>query len=419
MESSLKLESGFDLSDLPKDLLVVLQQVASKVGITRIALVGGAVRDGLLHRAHLDPVRGLPDLDLVVEGSAVALAEALREHFGSERLPHLLVHGAYGTVEIAVDGILFDLATARQETYAAPGHNPQVIEGHLEQDLARRDFTVNAMALELPGANLLDLHGGWQALALRQLAFLHSGSVRDDPTRVVRGARYAARLDFELAPEALGQVRSTLQAWPWTWRLGDAPELAPPALATRLRMELELLLEREPWEMAIAHLHDWGAMVLLDERLQAEPHWRRRLRWACRLGLPLLTALIAAAADPLATAARLQLPQQQQRLLAESAELQILLASQEVAASWSKWSPACWCKVLEAHTWRPEAVALTVCLGVPMWRPLLRWWGRWRHVKSPVTAQTLIEQGWRPGPALGAELQRLRLEQVNKLVALS
>ena len=104
MERSLKPEPGLDLPDLPKDLLAVLHQVASEVGITRVALVGGAVRDGILHRAHLDPARGLLDLDLVVEGSAVALAEALREHFGSERLPHLLVHGAYGTVEIAVDG---------------------------------------------------------------------------------------------------------------------------------------------------------------------------------------------------------------------------------------------------------------------------------------------------------------------------
>ena len=416
MESSLKLESGFDLSDLPKDLLAVLQQVASEVGITRIALVGGAVRDGLLHRVHLDPVRGLPDLDLVVEGSAVALAEALREHLGSDRLPHLLVHGAYGTVEMAVDGVLFDLATARQETYAAPGQNPHVIAGHLEEDLARRDFTVNAMALELPEATLLDPHGGWEALALRQLAFLHPGSVADDPTRVVRGARYAARLGFVLAPESLAQVRTTLAAWPWVWRLGDAPELAPPSLATRLRMELELLFEREPWEMALAHLHDWGAMVLLDEHLQADQHWRRRLRWAWRLGLPLLSALIAGAADPLAIAARLQLPQQQQRLLAESAELQILLASQEVAESWSTWSPAQWCKALETHGWRPDAVALSVCLGVPMWRPLMRWWGRWRQVKSPVSAKTLIAQGWRPGPALGAELQRLRLEQLNKQV---
>ena len=399
-------------------LLAVLQQVALKVGVKRLALVGGVVRDVLLHRVHFDPWRGFPDLDLVVEGSAVAFAKALRDHLGPEQLPQLRVHGAYGTVELVVDGVLLDLATARQETYAAPGQNPQVTEGHLEEDLARRDFTVNAMALELPGMILLDPHDGWAALAMRQLAFLHSNSVADDPTRVVRGARYAARLGFVLAPEALAQVRSTVQSWPWAWRPGEAPKLAPPALSTRLRMELELLLEREPWQKAVAHLQDWGALVLLDEGLQADQNWHRRMRWAWRLGLPLLTALVAGAADPLAMAERLQLPQLQQRLLAEAAELQILLASLEVAESLSTWSPARWCETLEANSWQPEAVALCVCLGVPMWRPLLRWWGRWRQVKSPVSAQALIDQGWRPGPALGAELQRLRLELIDKQMAL-
>ena len=418
MESLVKPEPGFDGPGLPMGLLAVLQQVASEVGIKRLALVGGAVRDGLLHRVHFDPWRGLPDLDLVVEGSAVVLAKALRRHLGPEQLPQLRVHGAYGTVELVVDGVLLDLATARQETYASPGQNPQVTEGHLEEDLARRDFTVNAMALELPGMTLLDPHDGWAALAKRQLVFLHLNSVADDPTRVVRGARYAARLGFVLAPEALAQVRSTLQSWPWAWRPGEAPKLAPPALSTRLRMELELLLEREPWQKAVAHLQDWGALVLLDEGLQADQNWHRRMRWAWRLELPLLTALVAGAADPLAMAERLQLPQLQQRLLAEAAELQILLASLEVAESLSTWSPARWCETLEGNGWQPEAVALCVCLGVPMWRPLLRWWGRWRQVKSPVSAQALIDQGWRPGPALGAELQRLRLELIDQQVAL-
>ena len=66
MESLLKPEPGFDGPGLPMGLLAVLQQVASEVGIKRLALVGGAVRDGLLHRVHFDPWRGLPDLDLVV-----------------------------------------------------------------------------------------------------------------------------------------------------------------------------------------------------------------------------------------------------------------------------------------------------------------------------------------------------------------
>merc|ERR1712216_424524 len=117
-----------------------------------------------------------------------------------------------------LDGVLLDLAQSRQERYPAPGHNPVVEPGLLINDLARRDFTVNAMALVLGAGEaepeLLDLHGGQNDLAARQLNFLHLGSVQDDPTRVVRGARYTARLRFGLGLQALQQVQATVTAWP-------------------------------------------------------------------------------------------------------------------------------------------------------------------------------------------------------------
>ncbi|MFL0760604.1 MAG: CCA tRNA nucleotidyltransferase [Prochlorococcus sp.] len=407
-------KSGLNWPGLPVGLLAALQLAASDAGLKRLAVVGGAVRDGLLHHQHLEPWRGLPDLDLVVEGSATALVESLCRQLASGRLTKCLVHEAYDTVELILDGVLIDLASARKETYAGPGHNPDVSDGSLEADLARRDFTVNAMALELPDGPLLDPYGGQAALERRQLAFLHPLSVSDDPTRVVRGARYVARLGLVLSPEALTQVQSTLLAWPWAWRPGQLPELAPPSLATRLRMELELLFEHEPWEMALGQLQDWGALQLLDHDLQADQHWRRRLRWASRLGVPLLLALVAGSADSQNLAARLQLPKHQQMLLAETRQLQIALDSPLVRESWSSWSASRWCQFLEGQVWRSEAVALSICMALPMWRQMLRWWVRWREIKSPVPALKLIEQGWQSGPALGAELQRLRLEEIDR-----
>ena len=206
------------LPGIPDSVLLALQAEARLQGGVRLALVGGAVRDALLHHNHRDPWRDLPDLDLVVEGSTEALAQGLRQRLGAERVPELRVHGSFGTVEMVVDGVLLDLAQARQERYPAPGENPVVEPGPLKNDLARRDFTVNAMALLLgvgeDEPELLDLHRGQDDLAARQLNFLHVGSVQDDPTRVVRGARYAARLGFELAPQALEQVQSTVGAWP-------------------------------------------------------------------------------------------------------------------------------------------------------------------------------------------------------------
>ena len=129
-----------ELPGIPPDLLSTVLDAARACGVSRLALVGGAVRDALLHHQYQDPWRGLPDLDFVVEGSAAALAETLQTRCGVERVPELRVHEAYGTVELVLDGVLLDMASARQEHYPAPGFNPVVEPGDLEQDLARRDL---------------------------------------------------------------------------------------------------------------------------------------------------------------------------------------------------------------------------------------------------------------------------------------
>nr|WP_191964918.1 CCA tRNA nucleotidyltransferase [Synechococcus sp. RSCCF101] len=405
------------LPGVPDSLLDRLRRAAAPA---RVALVGGAVRDLLLHRVHRDPWRGLLDLDLVVEGSpgagscgepaAHALAHRLiREH--PEAVGSHCFHAAYGTVELELDGVWLDLATARREVYSAPGLNPEVAFADLEADLARRDFSLNAMALVLgeEGSGrwqLLDPHAGQSALEQRQLAFLHDGSVRDDPSRVLRAARYAARLGFEPGAEALGQIRRTLADWPWAWRPGDPAEAAPPALAVRLRMELDLLLQREPWPQALRHLEAWGALALIDPSLSGDRGWRRRLHWARRLELPLLPALLAGAADPAAAGRRLQIPARQ------LAWLEALPAVRAVAAR-GPVSPSAWCAALEGQGWGEEAVRLALACGLTPRRPLLRWCGRWRHATPPVSARELIAAGLPPGPALGARLRQLRAEHLD------
>ena len=409
-----------EIPDVPKPLLEALTQAAAGACC---ALVGGVVRDLLLHRHHEDPWRGLPDLDLVVEGRAADLVqrlpEALEREFGCPIPLSVQEHGAFGTFELELDlpaecggTWLLDVASARQETYPVPAENPTVSLGSLRDDLARRDFTVNAMALELSTGELLDLHQGQRDLAARRLNLLHPQSLRDDPTRLVRGARYAARLGFHFTEEAQQQVVTTLKQWPWRWRPGDDPGQAPPALGTRLRMELELLFQREPWREALQVLQQSGGLALLDCQLQQDSSWRRRLHWAQRLGVPLLPALVAAAGDPLELAERLQLPHRQHKLLMQLLALQSRLnvgLDQAQAPSW-------WAEFLESPGLSPEAVALQISLGGLHWRPLLRWWGRWRHVRSPIPAQALIqEEGLRPGPALGQRLKALRFEALDQL----
>ena len=413
-----------ELPGVPPELLGSL--AASAEGM-RLALVGGAVRDLLLHRVHNDPWLGLPDLDLVVESDGNPGSAALRlvrrlVEAGDGRVIRWQEHGAYGTVELALrveatDGdqgatILLDVATARREQYPVAGENPVVCFGSLDDDLGRRDFSINAMALLLAESSgeLLDPHGGLDDLRARRLRFLHPASVRDDPTRLLRGARYAARLGLSLAAESRDQAQRTLAAWPWPWHSGDAPAQAPAALGTRLRMELELLLEREPWPLALALLQEWGGLVLLDPALQEDRFWRRRLRWAERLGLPLVVALLVGAGDPLALAERLQLPHRHHRLLVGFSELRERLRQLGPGAG---VSPARWSALLEGQAVPAEAVALALAAGVGPRRPLLRWWLRWRHLRAPTTARELMAQGMPAGPALGKRLRELRADLLD------
>ena len=394
-----------DLPGVPSSVLEALQLAGRSLDVRCLALVGGVVRDQLLHQRCGRLWSGVPDLDWVVEGDAAALVAELVTQVGSESISGVQEHGAFGTVAFQLDGIPFDLATARQEHYPAPAENPVVRAGTLEADLARRDFTINAMALDLVAGELIDLHHGQEDLASGQIRFLHAGSVQDDPTRVIRAARYAARLGFQLAKESREQIRSTMQQWPWAWGQGDAALTAPPALASRLRMELERLLEREPWPQALDLLEQWQALPLLDAQLQRDPGRTQRLHWARRLSLPLMPALLAGAADPVALAQRLQIPGKQQQWLKQCGALcDWLMDNPPVLQA----SPSIWSTALEQKGWQPEAVALAVTLRPKQWRPLLRWWGRWRGIQAPQTARDLIAAGWQPGPAIGEELRRQR-----------
>lgn len=427
-------------AQLPPPLPTLLPRLLAASAGARLALVGGALRDLLLHRWHRDPWREVTDLDLVVERPAMApgqtagqpdppahrLVRRLLAELDPAAVSFCHFHQAYGTVELELvlpsgagpgpaEPVLLDVATARAECYPAPAQNPQVCFGRLEDDLARRDFTVNAMALVLSpeGTQLLDPHGGAGDLQARQLRLLHPRSLVDDPTRLVRAARYGARLGFSLEAESLTQARTTLQAWPWPWRPGDPVQQAPPALGTRLRMELELLLEREPWPQALALLQRWQGLLLLDPALQADACWLRRLRWAARAGLPPLMALLAGAADPASLAARLQLPHRQQRVLQAFAQLrhELALPDRDERAA---WLPSAWTLWLERHPLAEEAVPLALACGLGPRRPLLRWWRQWRHLDAGVRAQDLIASGMQPGPALGQRLRELRRQRLDQ-----
>jgi tRNA nucleotidyltransferase (CCA-adding enzyme) len=271
-----------------------LLRTAGKLGEAHghgVYAAGGFVRDVFLGRGADE----MADLDLVIEGDAVSFGRRLCEETGG----HLVVHAAFGTASLeggaTPDGTLLgrvDLATARRERYGRPGALPEVSPAGIDEDLGRRDFSVNAMAVALgPSAwgQLHDPQGGADDVDARRLRVLHPLSFVEDPTRIWRGARYAARLG--LRPDA-GFKRALALA------LGIGPY---PALSgQRLLAELEATMdEKDPWRV-LGALLDWGALKLWDPAYRVTGVSGRRLadarillRWAYGAGIAVHTTEIA------------------------------------------------------------------------------------------------------------------------------
>jgi tRNA nucleotidyltransferase (CCA-adding enzyme) len=231
-------------------------------------VAGGFVRD-LLRGRGADRAS---DIDLVVEGDGIAFGRRLAEETGG----HLVVHTAFGTASLeggtTPDGTRIgrvDIATARRERYGEAGALPEVSPAGIDEDLGRRDFSINAMAVALsPSAwgRLHDPWGGVEDVAARRLKVLHPLSLVEDPTRIWRGARYAARLGFR--PDA-GFRRALALAI----RVGQYPALS----GQRLQAELDLVVDEEdPWR-ALGLLLGWGALRLWDVSYRVTGRSRTRL----------------------------------------------------------------------------------------------------------------------------------------------
>jgi tRNA nucleotidyltransferase (CCA-adding enzyme) len=368
--------------------------------------VGGLVRDELLGRGPLD-------VDLAVVGDGVALARALANTVRGR----LEAHAAFGTAAIeggrTPDGAALgriDVATARREHYAGPGALPSVEPASIDEDLGRRDFTVNAMAVALgPDAfgRLVDPHGGRRDLAARRLRPLHVLSFAEDPTRAFRGARYAARLGLRLGEEGRRALWLALA-------IADSPALS----GTRLRAEVALAVaEPEGWR-ALAVAARWGALRLWDRRWRPAPHVGRRLALARRaaalladagddvdhVGIALLALLLDQPAPLRGRAAgRLGVTGRAAEELLRGAALARPLARALDAAP----GPAAVAARLERV---PALAAVGAWLeGSAAARGRVRWyWRRGRRARPALTGTDLLRLGVPPGPPVGAVLARLR-----------
>jgi tRNA nucleotidyltransferase (CCA-adding enzyme) len=236
---------------LPRQLLELVKDISGQAAKQeqRVYLVGGVVRDLLLGYPNFD-------LDLVVEGDAVKLAQQVAETSQAK----LLAHHRFGTAKLRYDNFTLDLATARRETYVKPGALPTVTPGTLKDDLIRRDFSINAMAISLAVndyGELVDPHQGKGDLEHCLIRILHPGSFSDDATRILRAVRYEQRLGFELETQTTQLLKR------------DIPMLNTIS-GDRIRHELELIFKEKQPEFVIQRLGELGVLQRISPFLKGD-----------------------------------------------------------------------------------------------------------------------------------------------------
>ena len=414
MELYSKYKIEKEIKELPNGILNILLDAAISVNINSVAIVGGIVRDLIAKSKNNDYEIIFNDLDIIIEGEASEYVKKLQDILGLDKVKLIRNNSTYKTSEITINGIKVDIASARDETYPIPGENPIVKSSIIANDLGRRDFNINAMAIELKENKLIDLFSGLDAISNMKIDFLHELSVLEDPTRIIRASRYSAKLDFNLSNKALRQIQNTINSWPWNWHIGDQPNLAPSALSIRLRMELELLFENNYWEKALKNLQEWGGLKILDSKLQNDQSLSEKILLAKNSGIEPLIAFVYEAANPLDLSERLQLSQHQKEIIEGAYQLNKYLKNIITSQSFENWSPSKWTTVLEEININESCFMLEIIRKNPLRKYLSSWLYDWRYIDSPTNGDDLIAQGWESGPALGIEIKRQRMKLIDE-----
>ncbi|WP_322512437.1 CCA tRNA nucleotidyltransferase [Chloroflexus sp.] len=398
----------FRLDPALQQLLARAAELAPTVNAT-VWLVGGVVRDLLLE---------LPigrDIDLAVEGDVNQLAPLVAEAWGG----HITArHPPFGTATIVVDQWLIDLAQTRTERYPRPAILPEVQPAPLALDLYRRDYSINAMAIRLAARDgqllpmpLFDPLGGVADLAARRLRLLHDQSLRDDPTRLLRGARLASRLDLTPDRATAAQIAAALAA-------GYLALLTPERIQTELCLTLA-----EPDPAAVVALSDqWGMTEQLIPGLRWTPALAERLaRYRNdEYGIAALAPaemvmagllLYDLSDDELAMfLQRYHLPTTIRHLINDLVSLRRLTAALTAAASPSELD-----KLLQPYS-VPAIAVLHFASNAPMQPAIARYLREWRSLRPPLNGDDLRALGVTPGPRLGQLLHELRAATLDGLI---
>jgi tRNA nucleotidyltransferase (CCA-adding enzyme) len=356
-----------------------------------LALVGGAVRDMLLGQRPRE-------LDVVVEREAGGLGEelALLLQEGGAPAPNITTHERFGTAVVAWEGGRVDIAERRAESYPAPGALPRVCSGSVSEDLARRDFTVNAIAVALGDGQMAHVDHALEDLAARRLRVLHDESFIDDPTRLLRLARYSARLTFEPEPHTAALAAAALAAGALTT-----------VSMARIGAELRLALAEVDPLAALRALADLGVLRAIEPRLSLDGELARAalesLPQDGRPDLLLMASLLIAVAHDDAQAVMYELLDGLEFIAADRQRaIGSALAAATVAEDLRADTTASerWDAL---HSQTVEAVALGAALSDSP-AQARDWFQRQRHVRLAIGGDDLLAAGIPAGPDIGRRL---------------
>ena len=386
-------------------------------------LVGGAVRDLLL--AQENEIVTLQDIDLVVDGcyrpadigAGVEIATKLQQLYPQARLS---VHGDFQTAALLwhkhpeLGSLWVDIATARTEFYPYPAANPEVEASSIRQDLYRRDFTINALAIRLTSprkgelskkGELLDFFGGLLDLRSHQIRVLHANSFIEDPTRIYRAVRFAVRLNFEIEPQTEDYIRYAIESGVYE-RLRAENHQAP-ALTTRLRAELKYILQAPYWKLALQLLASLEALRCLHTTLELDKqlwwqvccldrwlHWldpeKTLAHWLIRLEI-LIAYLASTERDKVAR--ELQLPKDSIKRLQQLAQIEITTTAS--LPHCSRRSEIV--KLLRQYK-LPSLLLLAARSDKSNRRKIWNYLTHWSKIQPPLNGNDLKSLGYKPGP---------------------
>jgi tRNA nucleotidyltransferase (CCA-adding enzyme) len=392
----------------------------------QLYVVGGAVRDLLLADSATMPAS--VDIDLVVDGlhrtadaaAGVELARLLQQSYPETRLQ---VHGRFQTAAVLwhhdpdLDSLWIDIATARTEFYPYPAANPEVESSSIRQDLYRRDFTINAMAIRLTAprtGELLDYFGGLHDLQTQQIRVLHANSFIEDPTRIFRAVRFAIRLGFQLEPQTEQYIRHAIASGIYDRVQSEMDKT--PALQTRLKRELKYILAAPYWRSALRLLADLGALRCLHPSLVLTPDlwWQLRLvdRWLRQFDpqpvlehWQVLLEVLIANLNPTErgkVAENLQLPDDSIDRLHRLDQIQSLVQTALPAAN----RPSQIVELLRQYD-LPTLTLLAVQSSRRVRKPIWQYLTGWATLKPPLDGNDLRALGYVPGRQFKDILDRL------------